>query len=117
MGKLSAEQQKQLADLEALRDADDDEETVVWVRNKDGHETRLSGERAERWLKANGYDESDADDSSPKEPLDAKGTKTAGKAPRAGKADAKGKPADDDEDDQDVTPDDQPAQRNRRAFF
>lgn len=61
VAKLSAEQQKQLADLERIRDSDDgDDETVVWVRNSDGHETRLSGARAERWLERNGYSEADA---------------------------------------------------------
>ncbi len=114
MAKLSAEQQKQLADLEALRDADD-EETVVWVRNKSGHETRLTGDRAERWLKANGYDHDDAEDSSAREPLDAAG---APKTPKPKDPKTKTpKAGDDQDDDQDVTPDEQPANRNRRPIF
>ena len=69
MGKLSEEQAKQLADLERIRDAED-EEVVIWVRNKDGHETRLTGDRAERWCRANGYTIEEAEaESSEAEPL------------------------------------------------
>ena len=81
MGKLTKEQQAQLAELERLRDSDDpDEELAVWVRNKDGHETRLTGDRAFNWLTRNGYDVDDADDSSKGQPLDPKATPPAKKA-------------------------------------
>lgn len=79
MGKLTAEQTQQLKDLENLRDSADDDETVVWVRKGD-HETRLTGERARRWLAANGYDTDDADDSSQAAPLPAKTAAPAKKA-------------------------------------
>ena len=116
MGKLSAAQQKQLADLEKLRDSDDDEEVSVWVRNADGHETRLTGERAERWLARNGYDIDDADDSSADEPLEGKNTPPAKKAA----APAKKATADTDPDDSAPLEGDPPsaaAPRQNKKFF
>lgn len=73
MGRLTPAQQKQLDDLQAQKDAPDDEEVSVWVRNKDGHETRLTGQRAENWLTRNGYSADDADDATSVEPLEPKG--------------------------------------------
>jgi hypothetical protein len=74
-----AERLKALQDqIEAL-ESEDDEETVVWVRKGD-HETRLTGQRAKRWLRANGYDEDDADDSTKSEPLEEKPAKSAAPA-------------------------------------
>ena len=81
MGKLSAEQENQLKELERIRDgADDDDEISCWVRNSEGHETRLTGARAVAWMKRNGYDAEDATDSTKTDPLDAKGTPPAKKA-------------------------------------
>lgn len=86
MGKLTAEQEKQLAELEKIRDgAEDDDEVSCWVRNGDGHETRLTGARAVAWMKRNGYDVDDADDSTQAAPLDPKAT-TAPKKVAPGKA-------------------------------
>lgn len=53
MAKLTDEQKKQLADLQALADAPDEDEYEVWVKNDKGHETRLPSRKAESWLKAN----------------------------------------------------------------
>jgi len=110
MGKLSPEQQKQLADLEAMRDADDDDdECVVWVRKGD-HETRLTGDRARRWLRDNGYDPDDADDSTKAAPLEPKNAPAAKKAtPKAGKAEADPEAGE--------APDAEPPVKNRRSFF
>jgi hypothetical protein len=118
MAKLSAEQQRQLDELEALRDqADDDDETVVWVRKGD-HETRLTGKRAERWLRENGYDPDDADDSSKDAPLDPKaaGGKAGGKPAKKAAAP---KPGDDapGNDGPELDQDAPGPTRNRRAFF
>lgn len=41
--------------LESAEDDEPDEE--VWVRNKDGHETRLTGKRAKAWMAKHGYDD------------------------------------------------------------
>jgi hypothetical protein len=117
MGKLSAEQEKQLADLEALRDQDDDDdETVVWVRKGD-HETRLTGKRAERWLRENGYDPDDADDSTKDAPLDPKAA--GGKAGKPAKKAAAPKAGDTipGEDGEELDQDAPGPTRNRRAFF
>ena len=114
MGKLSPDQEKQLAALEKLRDSDgDDDEISVWVRNADGHETRLTGARAERWMARNGYDIDDAEDSSKTEPLDPKAPKPAKKA-------APGKAGDGDTADPDDVAQDPPAAsapRPNRKFF
>jgi hypothetical protein len=114
MGKLSAEQMRQLKELEELRDTED-EEVVVWVRKGD-HETRLTGARAERWLRANGYDADDADDSSKGDPLEEKPAKAApAKKIVPGKIKAE-KPAEEDLDAELET--DQPAPRKApREFF
>lgn len=81
MGKLTKEQEQQLAELEKIRDgADDDDEVSCWVRNSDGHETRLTGARAENWLRRNGYDVEDAGDSTKTDPLAEKGAPPAKKA-------------------------------------
>lgn len=53
MGKLTAEQQKALAELQALADAPDEEEYEVWVKNEKGQETRIPSSRAGSWLKEN----------------------------------------------------------------
>lgn len=124
MGKLSAEDEATLKRLQAAKDAPDDEETVIWVRNGDGHETRLSGARAEAWLKRNGYSESEGDDSSKGDPLDAGGgaPEAGGKKPVKKTAPPVKKakpPAEGDtipgEDGEDLDVDDTP--RQRRAFF
>lgn len=113
MGKLSAEQTRQLKELEELRDADDDEETFVWVRRGD-HETRLTGDRAKRWLRANGYDEDEADDSSQAEPLEEKGApkKAAKKAAAPAAKGAAVAPEEEEPLEQDAS-----AVKNRRSFF
>lgn len=59
------------AQLKALDD-EDDEELSVWVRNSDGHETRLSGDRAKRWLVRNGYDAEDVEEATKGDPLEEK---------------------------------------------
>lgn len=93
MGRLTPQQQKQLDDLQAQKDAPDDDEVSVWVRNADGHETRLTGQRAENWLTRNGYSADDADDSTSGEPLDAaQGAKPAKKAAKAAPKPAAGEP-------------------------
>lgn len=52
MGKLTDEQAKALAELQALADApDDEEEYEVWVKNDKGAETRVPSKRAASWLK------------------------------------------------------------------
>lgn len=61
MGKLSAEQQATLDQLNALADAPDTDEDEVWVENAQGHKTRLVGGRAQAWLKRNGYGADDPD--------------------------------------------------------
>jgi hypothetical protein len=116
MAKLSAEQMRQLKELEELRDAEDDEELSVWVRKGD-HETRLTGERARRWLKNNGYDEEDAEEASKGEPLEEKPTKAVpakkavpGKA-KVGKAEDEVVAGDPLEQDAPAVP------RQRREFF
>lgn len=54
MGKLTAEQKRQLEELQALADAPDDEDDYeVWVKNDKGHETRLPSRKASGWLKQN----------------------------------------------------------------
>lgn len=115
MAKLSAEQQRQLQELEELRDAQEDEETVVWVRRGD-HETQLTGERARRWLKNNGFDAEDAEDSSKAEPLEEKESPKPGAAKKSAPAKVKAEKVEtetDDELEQDV-----PAvARPRREFF
>ena len=47
---LNKEQAAQLAELEKLRDAADDEEVEVYVRDERNRETRLTGAQAQRWL-------------------------------------------------------------------
>ena len=73
MGKLSAEEQATLDRLQAQRDAPDDgDDGAIWVRNADGHETRLTGARADAWLARNGYSEAAGDASTEGAPLPAK---------------------------------------------
>ncbi len=108
MGKLTAEQAQQLKDLEAMRDADDDDETVVWVR-QGNHETRLTGDRAVRWLRKNGYDEDDADESSQGAPLPAKSVPA--KKAAAPAADGPAEPVEGAELEQDAP------EPTRRRFF
>lgn len=127
MAKLSAEDQATLDRLTALRDAPDSDDDAIWVRNGDGHETRLTGARATAWLERNGYSEAAGDASSQGAPLDpaAAGGKTAAKkaAPAAKKAApaARGKaPAPDADipgEDGEELDADPPARTGRRAFF
>lgn len=114
MAKLSAEQMRQLKELEELRDAEDDEELSVWVRKGD-HETRLTGERARRWLKNNGYDEDDAEEATKGEPLQEKATKAT---PAKKTAPAKTTKTQLAEDEVEELEQDAPAApRPRREFF
>jgi hypothetical protein len=54
MGKLTDEQAKTLADLQALADADDDEDDYeVLIENDKGQKTRLPSKKAGGWLKEN----------------------------------------------------------------
>ena len=132
MGKLSAEDQATLDRLTAQRDApDDDDDGAIWVRNADGHETRLTGKRADDWLARNGYSEAAGDASTQDAPLPAAGGKgrpaaTGGKGrPPARKQAARTSsgatpPADTDVDDDDQGDDldtDPPARTGRRSFF
>lgn len=114
MGRLTPEQQKQLDDLQRLKDAEDDDELEVWVRNSDGHATRLTGPRAAAWLTRNGYDADDADDSAAGEPLDAKGAKRPAKKTAPAKKGAK--PAEPDDEVEPET-DAEPRRTVPRAFF
>ena len=133
MAKLTAEEQATLDSLIARRDAaDDDDDGAIWVRNADGHETRLTGKRADAWLARNGYSDAAGDASTPDAPLAPAGGK-AGPKPAAGKAGGKQPakpaarassgatpPADDADQDADETPVDDadpPARTGRRAFF
>lgn len=89
MAKLTAEQQRQLADLQALADAPDDDEFDLVVRDEKGRETRLTGKHAQKWLKNLGLGDDDepegdkaADDDKPEDD-EPEGDKTpANKAPR-----------------------------------
>lgn len=51
MGRLTNEQAQQLADLQALADAPDDDDYEVWIKNDKGHETRVPSKRAGGYLK------------------------------------------------------------------
>ncbi len=129
MAKLSAEDQATLDRLTALRDAPDDDadDGAIWVRNGDGHETRLTGRRADEWLARNGYSDAAGDASTQDAPLTPGGkgkTPPAGKgkpAPRkqAARTSSATPPADDVDDDQDEGAEDldAPARTGRRAFF
>lgn len=110
-----AERLKALQDqIEAL-ESEDDEETVVWVRKGD-HETRLTGQRAKRWLRANGYDEDDADDSTKSEPLEEKPAKSAAPAKKITPGKVKAEKPEDAADEE--LESDQPAPRRvPREFF
>lgn len=128
MAKLSPEDQATLDRLTALRDAPDtDTDDEIWVRNSQGHETRLTGERARAWLRRNGYHEDDGDQSSRSEPLDPAGSsgpagssstparsgvRKGGKPKVAAGAGAGAVEPDGEELEQDA-----PAPTGRRAFF
>lgn len=123
MGRLSAEEEATLKRLQAAKEAPDDEDTAVWVRNAAGHETRLTGARAERWLRSNGYSEDEAEESTADAPLPAKKAAAPGKKAAPAKRAAKPAPAapaeddlDDDEDGAEEETDVQP-RGGRRAFF
>jgi hypothetical protein len=120
MARLTPQEQKQLDDLNARKDAPDDDELSVWVRNGDGHETRLTGAAAKRWLVKNGYDEDDADDSSAGDPLDGKGagksTPPAKKAAKKAAPGAAGAGTGEGEEDA-LDPDAEPPRARPRAFF
>ena len=117
------------------------QELLAWVRKQlgkpyvfgaDGHETRLTGKRADSWLARNGYSDAAGDASTPDAPLAPAGGK-AGAKPAAGKAGGKqpAKPAarassgatppvddaDQDADEPPVDDVDPPARTGRRAFF
>lgn len=119
MAKLSAEQQRQLDDLQALAAAPDDGDDAVWVENGDGHRTRLTGTRATAWLKRNGYDAEDAEDATQTDPLVAK--KTASPAKKAVKKAAPPAGAATDDTGADggeaLDPDAPPPSARRREFF
>lgn len=51
MGRLTNEQAQQLADLQALADAPDDDDYEVWIKSDKGHETRIPSRRAGGYLK------------------------------------------------------------------
>lgn len=52
MGKLTDEQAKALAELQAIADGPDDEDDYeVWIKNDKGHETRIPSKKAGGWLK------------------------------------------------------------------
>lgn len=117
------ELRKQIDSLQAEYDSAEDDELEVWVRNGDGHETRLTGERAARWLARNGYDATDADDSSAGDPLDAKdpkktapAKKTAAPAKKTA-APAKKAAAPAVDDDQDDAADVDPEPTSGHRFF
>lgn len=120
MARLSPEEQATLKRLQQRAEAPDDEETAVWVRNASGHETRLTGERAERWLARNGYSEDEAEESTAAEPLESAGKGVPKKAAKKAAAPKKAVPPADDadipgEDGEDL--DDVPPTPSRRAFF
>src|SRR4051812_43905255 len=96
MGKLTAEQQRQLDELTAIANAPDDgDDDAVWVRNGDGHETRLTGARAQAWLARNGYSDAAGDASTEGNPLPPKDGKTpVKKAAKKAAPPAPGAPAD-----------------------
>jgi hypothetical protein len=50
MAKMTAEQKRQLAELQAIADAPDDNDVEIYVRDERGRETRLTGSYAQRWL-------------------------------------------------------------------
>jgi hypothetical protein len=78
MAKLTEEQQKQLDELTALANAPDADDDEVWVENKDGHKTKLTGARAAAWLKRNGYEPDEGDKAAAD--ADAKADEDAGKS-------------------------------------
>lgn len=118
MGKLTAEQQRQLDELNALANAPDDgDDDAVWVRNGDGHETRLTGARAQAWLARNGYSDAAGEGSTEGNPLPPKDGKPPVKkaAKKAAPPAADGAPAGGEGDE---LPTDAPPQNGpRRAFF
>ena len=118
MGKLSPEEQATLDRLTRQRDEPDDDDLAVWVRNSDGHETRLTGERAARWLRRNGYDEDDADESTSAEPLDArKGKPAARPAGRKPQVKAPTGKEQEEPEEQEEAPDPEPPRSGPRTFF
>lgn len=119
---LTEAERKQLEALQKKENTSDDEEFSIWVRNADGHETRLSGDRAIAWCKRNGYDVEEAEDSTAGDPLEAEGgdaTTTAPKKAAPKKATPKaGETVDDQAGPEDLAPD-APATgaRKPRQFF
>lgn len=95
MGTLSAEQQRTLDELTALRDAPGDDDVEVYVRDERGRETRLTGAQAERWLAGLFGDDSG------KPPVKKAAKKAAKKAtaPAAGADDQDDDDGDQDDDD------------------
>lgn len=66
MGKLTEDQARTLAELQALAEAPDEDNLELYVKDEKGRETRLTGSHAQRWLKNLGLgddgDESGDDD-------------------------------------------------------
>lgn len=123
MAKLSPEDAATLKRLQARQQAaDDEDELVIWVRNSDGHETRLTGDRAEAWCRRHGYTAEEAEESTKSEPLEGADAAAAAKKPAAKKPAAK-KPAEagdveaDGVEADDVEADAAPASTRRRSFF
>jgi hypothetical protein len=58
MGKLTEKQARELAELQALAEAPDDE-LELYVKDERGRETRLTGSHAQKWLKTLGLGDDD----------------------------------------------------------
>jgi hypothetical protein len=69
VGKLTKDEEAALQALQAKLE-EPDEVLEVWVEHKDGPRTKLTGSRAEKWLRKNGLwdDDDDQDDDDDDDP-------------------------------------------------